>query len=81
MKLEKMKRREKDLFDQLNNLEILEEDYGIKIPDNELNMLMANFDEDLLEQYQKEKAAKKFLQWKWLTKINHEYNNNSFEYK
>jgi len=62
MKLEKMKRREKDLFDQLNNLEILEEDYGIKIPDNELNMLMANFDEDLLEQYQKEKAAKKFLQ-------------------
>lgn len=36
-------------MDQLKNIEILHEDYGIKIPENELNHL--NMDEDLVKLY------------------------------
>jgi acyl carrier protein len=35
---------------------VLEDDYGIKIPDNELNHL--EMDDDLIALYQKEKALK-----------------------
>lgn len=53
-------RRLRDKFDylhyELGNLEILSHDYGIDIPDKDLNLL--NMDQDLLELYLKQKASK-----------------------
>ena len=38
-KIQEMKSRQNTIVDKLKNIEILEDDYGIKIPDNELNQM------------------------------------------
>ena len=49
-----------DMYTKLNNLEILEEDYGIKIPESELKKL--EMDSEMIEQYLKEKAKGR-IEW------------------
>lgn len=51
-----LKKTQQRLEEKLRNIEILEEDYGIKIPDNDLNHF--NFDEELVKQYFQEKTRK-----------------------
>lgn len=56
-KIQEMKSRQNTIVDKLKNIEILEDDYGIKIPDNELNQM--NMDEELVKLYFMQTLQKK----------------------
>ena len=60
-----MKSRQNTIIDKLKNIEILEDDYGIKIPDNELNQM--NMDDELVRLYFMQKLQKEMTLKKWMT--------------